>query len=345
MRSARQTGRAVRLEGTIQLTTPVFISDEHAATALTPATLLKTVEDALAGIARGQVLNGGKVSIALDDEDGVRALHAMIGVLPKERIAGVKWVGTYDRNRARGLPRAPATMILTDSVTGALLAIVESTSLTAQRTAAAAVVAARNCARRPPRRVGILGFGAIGKSLVSLLALISGLETIAIWGGNSKRLHDEAELLRSKYGLEIVVSDRPEGAAMNADVIFTASGLSEDKPFLTRAMIREHTVVCAMGSYQEISDDIIQSSEMLVVDDWVGCSKRGNLASAVRRGLLTRSSVHWELPDLVARGGSIAERVRSPTVVMIGLGALDVAIAKELLTYSGEPRCSHLSDS
>jgi alanine dehydrogenase len=323
------------------LSTPAFISDEDVTTALTPAMLLKTVEDALAGISRGQILNGGKVSVALDDQDGVRALHAMVGVLLEERIAGVKWVGTYNRNRARGLPRAPATMILTDSVTGALLAIVEATSLTAQRTAAAAVVAARRCARRPPRRAGILGFGAIGKCLVPLLASAFELETVTIWGGGSKRIHDEAELLESRHKLEVVVSDRPEGAAMNADIVFTASGLSEDKPFLTRAMISDHTVVCAVGSYQEISDDIIQSSEMLVVDDWSGCSKRGNLASAVRRGLLTKSSVHWELPDLVARSGSIAnsECLRSPTVVMVGLGALDVAIAKELLRSSPTETC------
>ena len=92
-------------------------------------------------------------------------------------------------------------------------------------------------------------------------------------------------------------------------------------------------------------DDIIQSSGMLVVDDWVGCSKRGNLASAVRRDLLTRSSVQWELPDLVARGGSAAECIRLPTVVMIGLGALDVAIAKELLSSSKEPRLLQLPEN
>ena len=164
MRSARHTARAVRLEGTIQLTTPVFISDERVATALAPAALLKIVQDALAGIADGQIFNGGKVSVTLDDEDGVRALHAMVGVLLKERIAGVKWVGTYDQNGARGLPRAPATMILTDSVTGALLAIIEATSLTAQRTAAAAVVAARSCVRQPPRRAGILNLAQLVKA-------------------------------------------------------------------------------------------------------------------------------------------------------------------------------------
>ena len=74
-----------------------------------------------------------------------------------------------------------------------------------------------------------------------------------------------------------------------------ASGLTRDEPFLTRAMISERTVVCCAGSYQEIADDIVQASECIVVDDWAGCSKRGNLAAMVRRGALTRSSVRMEL--------------------------------------------------
>jgi thiomorpholine-carboxylate dehydrogenase len=97
---------------------PIFISDAEVATKLTPALLLGTVEEALAGLATGALLNVGKVSVTLDDDDGVRTLLAMVGAVPAKHIAGVKWVGTFDRNAERGLPRAPATLLLTDSVTG-----------------------------------------------------------------------------------------------------------------------------------------------------------------------------------------------------------------------------------
>src|SRR5581483_9446260 len=154
---------------------------------LTPSLLLGTVEDALAGLASGAVINGGKVSVTLDDADGARTLIAMVGVVPGRHVAGVKWVGTFNRNVERDLPRAPATLLLTDSVTGALRAVIEATSLTARRTAAALVVAAK-CFDRKPRRVAILGFGAIGRSLVPLVAAAFAPETIAVWGGRHERL-------------------------------------------------------------------------------------------------------------------------------------------------------------
>jgi hypothetical protein len=52
----------------------------------------------------------------------------------------------------------------------------------------------------------------------------------------------------------------------------------------------------------------------------------------VRRGALTRAAVRMELPALVAqtRTAGVTEAV-VPVVAMIGLGVLDVAIAKELL--------------
>lgn len=310
---------------------PVFISNAEVEAKLTPALLLGTVEDALAGLATGAMLNVGKVSVTLDDQDGTRTLLAMVGAVPAKRVAGVKWVGTFDRNAERGLPRAPATLLLTDSVTGELLAIVEATSLTARRTAAALVVASR-CFRREAHRVAILGFGAIGKSLVPLLASAFAPERITVWGGRTERLRADAARLQAAHGVEIVVAERPEDAAREADLVFTASGLTRNAPLLTRAMISDRTAVCCAGSYQEIADDIAQASQCIVVDDWAGCSKRGNLADMVRRGALTRSDVRMELPALVAQTQtSGVTTARLPLVVMIGLGVLDVAIAKELL--------------
>src|SRR5262249_51323638 len=108
--------------------------------------------------------------------------------------------------------------------------------------------------------------------------------------------------------------------------------------FLTRAMVSDRAVVCCAGSYQEIADDIVQASNCVVVDDWAGCQKRGNLAAMVRRGALTRSDMRMELPALVAQTrNSGVVTARLPVVVMIGLGALDVAIANELLARAQRP--------
>src|SRR5262249_18434935 len=147
-----------------------------------------------------------------------------------------------------------------DSATGELRAIVEATSLTARRTAAMLVVAAQCCAPERVRRAAILGFGAIGKSLVPLIAAAFAPEAIAAWGGAAARLQAETAQLAATHGVAITACASPQDAARNADIVFTASGLSEDRPFLTRAMLADHAVICAAGSYQEIADDIVQAA-------------------------------------------------------------------------------------
>jgi N-[(2S)-2-amino-2-carboxyethyl]-L-glutamate dehydrogenase len=310
---------------------PLFITDAEVEATLTPPLLLATIEDALAGLAAGTVINGGKVSIALDDDDGARSLLALIGAMPGKHVAGVKWVGTFNRNAERGLARAPATMLLTDSVTGALRAVVEATSLTARRTAAALVVAAK-CFDGERRRAAILGFGAIGRSLVPLLGAAFRLESIAVWGGRREQLATNAARLQAAHGIPITTCETPQDAARDADLVFTASGLGEDKPFLARAMIADHTVVCCAGTYQEIADDLVHASDCLLVDDWTACQKRGNLAAMVKRGAVNRSSVRMEIPALVAQArasGPVA--AHRPVVITIGIGALDVAIGAALI--------------
>lgn len=299
---------------------------------LTPELVLSTVEAALAGMAAGRVVAGGKAMINLDDADGLRSLLAMTGVLLDEKIAGVKWVGTFAGNPGRGLARAPATILLSDAVTGMPLAVVAATALTSRRTAAMATVAAKFCADPAASCAAIFGFGAVGKAAIPLLAKMFPIQKFCVWGGNPDRVRREAAELAAATGIPIVAAPDVAGAAADADIIITASGLTADAPFLTRAMVRDGAFVCALGSYQEIDAELVASADMLVVEDFAAGAQRGSLAPAVKAGLIGRASIHGELADLV--GGRVAPRrpgCRLAVACFLGLGALDVALAARIV--------------
>jgi ornithine cyclodeaminase len=309
---------------------PTVVTDEQAARLLSTELLLSTVEATLAQMAERRVLSGDKAVIELDDGDGRRAFLAMPGILLERRVAGVKWVATVARNTSAGLPRAPATIVLTDAVTGMLLGIVEATGLTARRTAAMAAIAAKHCA--PPRSgvATILGFGAIGAAAAPLLRALFPLREVRVWGGDPGRLRDRAEQSTRALDIPIVPARDVAQAVAGADIVLAASGLTEDAPFLHRAMLRADAFVCAVGSYQEIGNDVIAAAGTIVVDDWTACTKRGNLAPAIRAGRLTRASIGGELSDLVA--GRVARKDRALSLAcLIGIGALDVALAAEIV--------------
>jgi ornithine cyclodeaminase len=309
----------------------VVVREHEAAALLTPAFLLENVGATLREIGAGRAVSGAKALIELDDADGRRAFLAMPGALPGAGVAGVKWVATIADNPRRGLPRAPATILVSDVVTGALLGIVEATTITARRTAAMAAIAATYGADPGATRAAILGFGAIGRAAVPLLAATFPLRQIRVWGGDADRLRRAADESAHSVGIPVLPAASVAEAAAEADIVLTACGLTRDAPFLHRAVLRDRAFVAALGSYQEIGADVIAAADMLVVDDWQSCSKRGNLAPAIRAGEITRASIRGELAELAAGRVPAGRGAKLSLASLIGLGALDVALAGALI--------------
>ena len=91
------------------------------------------------------------------------ALPASIG--GDVRVDGLKWISSFPENVAAGIPRASAVLILNDHDTGYPFAVLESSIISATRTAASAALAADWLSRERgrPTRVGFVGTGLINR--------------------------------------------------------------------------------------------------------------------------------------------------------------------------------------
>ncbi|HEX4247602.1 MAG TPA: 2,3-diaminopropionate biosynthesis protein SbnB, partial [Pseudonocardia sp.] len=98
------------------------------------------------------------------------ALPASIG--GQTRVDGVKWISSFPMNVAAGIPRASAVLILNDHDTGYPFACLESSIISATRTAASAALAADWLTRGRPRpaRIGFFGVGLIARYIHTFLA-------------------------------------------------------------------------------------------------------------------------------------------------------------------------------
>ena len=126
---------------------------------------IRIVREAYLAHADGQSVNPDSYFLRFPDKPDCRiiALPAYLG--NGFDVAGLKWIASYPGNVQRGFPRASAVLVLNSYETGYPFAILESSIISAARTAASAVLAAHwlSGQSRRAHSLGIVGTGFIAR--------------------------------------------------------------------------------------------------------------------------------------------------------------------------------------
>ncbi|MDH4144337.1 MAG: ornithine cyclodeaminase family protein [Acidimicrobiia bacterium] len=118
------------------------------------------------------------------------------------RVIGVKTVGYHPANpTGRGLPSIVASTALYDPGTGALVALVDATLLTALRTGAASAIATDILARPGPTVLGVIGCGAQAVAQVHAISRVRPLEAVLV--------HDSDPEVAASFARRTAFLDRP----------------------------------------------------------------------------------------------------------------------------------------
>src|SRR5881296_2251104 len=155
---------------------------------------IEIVREAYLAHADGQSVNPDSYFLQFPDKPDCRiiALPAYVG--NRFDVAGLKWIASYPANIQRGFPRASAVLVLNSYDTGYPFAILESSIISAARTAASAVLAAYwlNGRSRRARSLGIVGTGFIARYVYEFLIGTG-------WAIDEVRLYDRLPLEGEKF--------------------------------------------------------------------------------------------------------------------------------------------------
>jgi ornithine cyclodeaminase len=254
------------------------------------------------------------------------ALPASIG--GQVRVDGLKWISSFPENVATGLPRASAVLILNDHDTGYPFACLESSVISATRTAASAAAAAdRLSLGRPrPRRVGFIGVGLIARYVHTFL-------TETGWAFDETGVHDlspdsaagfRGYLERSCVAGRVTVHASPEELIRSSDLIVFATVAGQ--PHVHDVAWFDHDPVVLHVSLRDLAPEILLASTN-VVDDVEHCLKAATSAHLTEQLTGSRDFLLGTLADVL--DGRVSVPSDGPVVFSpFGLGVLDLAVGK-----------------
>jgi len=135
---------------------------------LTHAEIIGAVEDAVRAHGQGRAVVEPRMHL-IPDNAGAGHFNVLRGHLPGLGVAGIKVVGDFVANYARGLPSELGLLTLYDPATGVPRSVMDATLITACRTGAMTAVGARYLARPDSRVLGHVG--ARGTALWNVVLL------------------------------------------------------------------------------------------------------------------------------------------------------------------------------
>jgi ornithine cyclodeaminase len=199
-------------------------------------------------------------------------------------VAITKLVTVHPENPGHGRPTIQGEVVVMEASTGTRLGLLDGATVTARRTAALSLLAARELAPRPDGPLLIVGAGAQGRS--HLDAFREGLGVSKVFVASRTPVGAESLAARAEeLGMEATVVADPGEALAEVGLVVTATTSRE--PVLPGA-VAEGTFVAAVGSFEpeaaELPPELV-SGATVVVDTMEGAKEEaGDLIQAKKAG-------------------------------------------------------------
>src|SRR5258707_2212952 len=292
------------------------------------AECIRIVREAYLAHADGKSVNPDSHFLQFPDKPDCRiiALPAFLG--DGFRVAALKWIASYPGNVRRGFPRASAVLVLNSYETGYAFAILESSIISAARTAASAALAADwlNGRSRRAQSLGIVGTGYIARYVYDFLVDTG-------WAIKDVRLYDtspvESEKFRNtacrleQHRTVTVVPDVAQLVRACDLILFTTVAST---PHIADATLFEHNPLVLHISLRDLAPEILLRSQNVVDDvEHVMTANTSPHLTEQRSG--NRSFVTGTLAEIMLGRRSV-NRSRPIIFSPFGMGILDVAVGK-----------------
>ncbi|MGH2376260.1 MAG: ornithine cyclodeaminase family protein [bacterium] len=287
------------------------------------------MEEALRAFSTGGVVQPVRTAVPVQPHAGFLAL--MPAYLTAQEALGAKAVTFFPRNADRGLPTHLAIILLWDSATGALLAMIDGRLITEMRTAATSAAATKALALPTAGALAILGVGVQARSHMEALRLVRPIERVRVWSRTAERARAFAEEMTQRHRIPVDAVATPEEAVRGAQIIVTAT--SSQTPVLEGRSVETGTHINAVGAprpdWREMDSALVARASLFVDSRAGALVESGDVLLAMREGAITEAHIRGEIGEVLA--GAVQARRNAEEITLfksLGMAVEDVATAR-----------------
>jgi len=286
---------------------------------------------ALAALSRGDVTLPLRTMMWLPEKIGLLGL--MPAYLGDPRCFGLKAISFMPANMGTEYESHQGAVLLFEVEHGQLLAVIDASSITGIRTAAASGLATRLLARENAGDLALLGSGVQAASHLEAMGVVRNLRRVRVWSRDTEGAEAFAEREGRRLGISIETASSARGAVKGADIICTTTGAKE--PILAGEWLSPGAHVNAVGACfptaRELDTDAVRRSRFYVDCRESTLNEAGDFLIPRREGAIGDDHIVGEIGDVVL--GKVEGR-RSPEEITVfkslGIAIEDLASAHHI---------------
>jgi ornithine cyclodeaminase len=292
------------------------------------AECIDVVRDAYLAHAEGHSINPDSFFLRFPEKPDCRIIGLPAYLGNGFGVAGMKWIASYPGNVQRGFPRASAVLVLNSYETGYPFAILESSIISAARTAASAALAAYwlNGQSRQAQALGIVGTGFIARYVYDFLVDTG-------WAFKEVRLYDKSPVESEKFRTTACRLEHHRSVKVVPHVtdLLSASDLIvfttvASVPHVGDPWLFDHNPLVLHISLRDLAPEILLRSQN-VVDDVEHVMKANTSPHLTEQLTGNRNFVTGTLAEIMLGRRSV-NRSRPIIFSPFGMGILDLAVGK-----------------
>lgn len=259
----------------------------------------------------------------------------MPAYVPELDCASLKVVNIFPDNIDKGMPSAPAQVLLLDGTNGVVIAILDGTYVTQLRTGAASGAAFDLLGRKDAKKGALIGVGGQAAAQLEGMIVARDLETVKVYDLNIERKEAFVAKMQEElkaYGTRIEAAETSDEAIEDADLIVTVT--PSLKPVFDGNKVKNGATISCVGSYQphmqEIDPVVLTRASKIYFDsEEAVLSEAGDILIPLGDGTITKNDFTGDLGGVIL--GNVIGRENHDEIIVfktVGIGTQDLITAK-----------------